>query len=102
MDDFYLGMYLDFLPGKGVREDGGQGIYDLPDIAGTFLQLRISAFDAGHFQHRVDQIHQVGTRLPDVPGIAKPGFRISVVAFKQLRVAQNGVHRGSDIVGHIE
>ena len=71
-------------------------------VKGRRRQLGLSAFDASQIQHIVDQLQQQIAGLTDFFQIAAHLFRLLAVAQRQIGEAQNGVHGGADVMGHIE
>ena len=69
---------------------------------GLFLDLHLAAFDAAHVQHVVDEGQQVLTGNGDFLEIIQYLFLVINMRCRQRCKPDNGIHRGADVVAHIE
>ena len=83
------------------QEDGVQLLHQLRQAEGRDVQRRLAALDLAHVQHVVDEAEQVVAGGGDLPGVFPHLLRGLRVLVQQHRKADNGVHGGADVVGHI-
>ena len=67
-----------------------------------FLDLYLSALNAAHIQHIVDEGEQVLAGSGDLFQVVQHLFLIINMGRRQRGEADDGVHRGADVVAHVE
>ena len=78
------------------------GLKDAAGLHRRLLQRHLAALDAGELQHVVnDGEHFLAADL-NVLQVALQPLRLLPVLLRQIGIADDGVHGGADIVGHIE
>ena len=90
-----------FLPDRGL-EDVRERLHQRAQVAGFFFQHSLAALDAGHFQHIVDEREQKCAGRAYLLGVIQHLVLLVDVLFQKLRKADDGVHRGADVMAHIE
>ena len=63
--------------------------------------MNLSAFNAAHIQNIIDQRKQMVAGGKNLPQIIPHPLRVVDVAQRQCGKADNGIHGGADVVGHI-
>ena len=66
------------------------------------VQRGFSALDAGQVQHIVDEVQQVIAGDLDIVHTVPEGVFVFPALFQHVCKADDGVHRGADVVGHVE
>ena len=66
------------------------------------LEYDPPALDAAHVEYVVDERQQMLARRRDLPEIVRDPRRLREIRLRQRRVADDRVHRGADVVRHIE
>ena len=67
-----------------------------------FIQGGLTTFNSCHLQNIVDQREQKVIGGLDFLDVGFRQFFIIQMLFQKLRKADNGIHRGTDIMGHIK
>ena len=81
-------------------EDGFYIVQYIGQIDLGFLQLHFSAFDAAHIQDVIDKRKQVVAGGKNLGKIILYTLLVVQMAGRQGGKADDGVHRGANIVGH--
>lgn len=84
-----------------LREQVPHAVEDRAQIRRHEFQLDLTALDPAHLQDVIDEREQVAARIVDLAKEAAHLLR-RVFLHRQIRVADDRVHRRPDVVGHIE
>ena len=76
-------------------------VKDIRQIGLLLLQVDLSAFNAAHIQHIVDEREQMVTGGEDLGQVVLHFLLIVNVGCGQSRETDNGVHGSTDIMGHV-
>ena len=71
------------------------------EITFTLVELHFAALDLGHVQDIVDQGQKEMAGGSDLVQRLRDQFRVIPVAFRDIGVPDDGVHRSPDVMGHI-
>ena len=82
-------------------DDGFQVVQHIGQVDLHLFQMELSAFDAAHVQHVVDEGEQVLAGGKGLGEIILHPLLVVNVADRQRGKADDGVHGGADVVGHI-
>lgn len=83
--------------------DGGAFlVHKVRQMHRLFLDLHLAALDAAHIQHIVDEGEQVLAGDRDLFQVVQHLFLIINMGRRQRGEADDGVHRGADVVAHVE
>ena len=82
-------------------DDGFQIVQHIGQVRLGFVQMDLTALNAAHIQHIVDKGKQVVARCENLAQIVPHLFFVVNIADSQCGKADDGVHRGADVVGHI-
>ena len=74
---------------------------NISEIAGCQAELHFSAFDLGDIKNIVDQREQKMAGGTDLIQRVRYDLRLIPMAFGDVRITHDGVHRGADIMGHV-
>ena len=83
-------------------DDGAYIVHEIRQMHRLFLDLHLAALDAAHVQHIVDEGEQVLAGGGDLFQVVQHLFLIINMGRRQRGEADNGVHRGADVVAHVE
>ena len=82
-------------------DNGFQVVEHIRKTDRCFLQMNLSGFNAAHIQNIIDQRKQMVAGGKNLPQIIPHPLRVVDVAQRQCGKADNGIHGGADVVGHI-
>ena len=82
-------------------DDGFQIVQHLRKVDFHLFQMELSAFDAAHIQHIVDEREQMVAGSKGLGQIILHPLLVVNIADRQCSKADDGVHGGADVVGHI-
>ena len=82
-------------------DDGFQVVQHIREVDLGLFQMDLSAFDAAHIQHIVDEGEQVIAGSEGLGEVILHPFLVVDVADRQCGEADDGIHGGADIMGHI-
>ena len=82
--------------------DGAHIVDEVRQMHRFFLDLYLSALDAAHIQHIIDEGKQMLAGCGDLFEVVQHLFPIVDMGRSQRSEADDGVHGGADIVAHIE
>ena len=82
-------------------DDGLQVVQHIREVDLGLFQMDLSAFDAAHIQHIVDEGEQVVAGSEGLGEVILHPFLVVDVADRQCGEADDGIHGGADIMGHI-
>ena len=77
-------------------------MHEIRQVHRLFLDLHLAALNAAHVQHIVDEGEQVLAGSGDLFQIIQHLLLILNMGRRQRGEADNGVHRGADVVAHVE
>ena len=77
-------------------------MHEIRQMHRLFLDLHLSALDTAHIQHIVDEGEQMLAGSRDLFQVVQHLFLIINMGRRQRGEADNGVHRGADVVAHVE
>ena len=83
-------------------DDGAHIVDEIRQMHRFFFNFYFSALDAAHIQHIIDEGKQVLAGGRDLFQVVQHLFLIVDMGRSQRGEANDGVHRGADIVAHIE
>ena len=83
-------------------DDGAHIVDEVRQMHRFFLDLYLSALDAAHIQHIIDEGKQMLAGGRDLFQVVQHLFLIINMGRSQRGEADDGVHGGADIVAHIE
>ena len=76
-------------------------VQGLRDVHGLGVEVDLAAFDAAHLEHVVDEGQQVLAGAVDLAQVAAYFVHRQAVALCDGGVADDGVHGGADVMGHV-
>ena len=82
-------------------DDSFQIVQHIGQVRLGLVQMDLAALDTAHIQHIVDKGKQVVARCEDLAQIVPHLILVVNIADSQRGKADDGVHRGADVVGHI-
>ena len=82
-------------------DDGFQVVQHIRKVDFHLFQMDLSAFNAAHIQHIVDEGEQMVAGCKGLGKVVLHPILIVDIADRQRGKADDGVHGGADIVGHI-
>ena len=82
-------------------DDGFQIVQHIRKVDFHLFQMELSAFDAAHIQHIVDEGEQMVAGSKGLGQIILHPLLVVNIADRQCGKADDGVHGGTDVVGHI-
>ena len=77
-------------------------MHEIRQVHCLFLDLHLAALNAAHIQHIVDEGEQVLAGSGDLFQVVQHLLLILNMGRRQRGEADNGVHRGADVVAHVE
>ncbi len=77
-------------------------LHGLLHIRGCNVQFQFPALDAAHFQNVIDERQKVVAGSLNLVKKALHVFRKIRLPFRQFDIADDGIHGGADVMGHIE
>ena len=77
-------------------------MHEIRQMHRLFLDLHLAALDTAHVQHIVDEGEQVLAGSGDLFQVVQHLFLIINMGCRQRGEADDGVHRGADVVAHVE
>ena len=83
-------------------DDGAHIVDKIGQMHCLFLDLDFAALDAAHIQHIVDEGEQMLAGGGDLFQVVQHLLAVVDVGRRQRGEADDGVHRGADIVAHVE
>ena len=95
-----VGAEGDIPVGQEAAGDARHGVRHLPDVHGQRGEADLAAFDAADVQHVVDKGQQMLGAFADLFQ-AVPDCRLGLLLQGDVGKADDGVHGGADVVGHI-
>ena len=85
-----------------AADSGAFLVHKVRQMHRLFLDLHLAALDAAHIQHIVDEGEQVLAGDRDLFQVVQHLFLIINMGRRQRGEADDGVHRGADVVAHVE
>ena len=80
---------------------GHQALHQLCQIKRLILQLHLAGLNLAHLQHLIDKVQKVLACHADLPQAVQHPLPVIHMAGGNSRHADDAVHGGADIVGHI-